>query len=202
MSSASILILAAGASARMGGRDKLMEPVAGRPLLRLMAERALATGAPVVVVLPPDRPARAAALAGLALRRIIAEDAAEGMAASLRAGVDALPAGTPGAMVLPADMPGITAEDMARMLERWAEAPGTILRAAAADGREGHPVLFPADLFPALRALAGDEGARSVLQANRARLRTIALPGDHALLDLDTPEDWAAFRAAGEGSGG
>ncbi|NGM46657.1 nucleotidyltransferase family protein [Rhodobacter sp. SGA-6-6] len=201
MSSASILILAAGASARMGGRDKLLEPVAGRPLLRLMAERALATGAPVLVVLPPDRPARAAALAGLALRSIIAEDAAEGMAASLRAGIAALPPDAPGAMILPADMPGITAEDMARMLDRWAGAPDTILRGADEQGREGHPVLFPADLFPALMALTGDRGARSVLAANRARLRTIALPGDHALLDIDTPEDWAAFRA-GEGSGG
>nr|WP_276616189.1 nucleotidyltransferase family protein [Rhodobacter sp. SGA-6-6] len=195
------MILAAGASARMGGRDKLLEPVAGRPLLRLMAERALATGAPVLVVLPPDRPARAAALAGLALRSIIAEDAAEGMAASLRAGIAALPPDAPGAMILPADMPGITAEDMARMLDRWAGAPDTILRGADEQGREGHPVLFPADLFPALMALTGDRGARSVLAANRARLRTIALPGDHALLDIDTPEDWAAFRA-GEGSGG
>lgn len=201
MSSAPILILAAGASARMGGRDKLMEPVAGLPLLRLMAERALATGAPVLAVLPPDRPARATALAGLALRRITAEDAAEGMAASLRAGIAALPPDAPGVMILPADMPGITAEDMARMLDRWAGAPDTILRGTDEQGREGHPVLFPADLFPALMALTGDRGARSVLAANRARLRTIALPGDHAVLDLDTPEDWATFRA-GEGSGG
>ncbi len=192
-----VLILAAGASSRMEGRDKLLEPVSGRPLLRLVAERALATGAPVAVVLPPDRPARAAALDGLAVQTIIAAEAAEGMAASLRAGIAALPRGTPAALILPADMPGITGEDLSLMLDRWAETPGLILRGATAEGREGHPVLFPADLFPALMALTGDEGGRSVLKANRARLRLAALPGDHAVLDLDTPEDWAAFRASG-----
>lgn len=192
-----VLILAAGASSRMEGRDKLLEPVSGRPLLRLVAKRALATGAPVAVVLPPDRPARAAALDGLAVQTIIAAEAAEGMAASLRAGIAALPRGTPAALILPADMPGITGEDLSLMLDRWAETPGLILRGATAEGREGHPVLFPADLFPALMALTGDEGGRSVLKANRARLRLAALPGDHAVLDLDTPEDWAAFRASG-----
>lgn len=202
MSKPHVLILAAGASSRMGGRDKLLEPVSGRPLLRLVAERALSTGAPVLAVLPPDRPAREEALAGLDLRKVVAGDAAEGMAASLRAGIAALPPDAPAAMILPADMPGITGEDLSTMLKEWAGTPGMILRGATAEGDEGHPVLFPADLFPALLALTGDEGGRSILKAHRARLRPVPLPGNHAVLDLDTPEDWAAFRAAGKDSGG
>ncbi|MBD3765962.1 MAG: NTP transferase domain-containing protein, partial [Rhodobacterales bacterium] len=62
----------------MGGRDKLMEPVAGEPLLRRVARVAWASGAPVIVVLPPDRPARAAALAGLEVTRVVADQAAAG----------------------------------------------------------------------------------------------------------------------------
>ena len=57
---AHILLLAAGSSSRMRGGDKLLEPVAGRPLLTRIAEAALATGLPVHVALPPDRPASAA----------------------------------------------------------------------------------------------------------------------------------------------
>jgi CTP:molybdopterin cytidylyltransferase MocA len=126
---------------------------------------------------------------------VTAQDANTGMTASLRAGIAAMPDNTPGAMILPADMPGLTAADMALMLDRFADTPSRILRGTSADGREGHPALFPADLFPALMALTGDEGGRSVLQANCSRVDLIVLPGTHAVQDLDTPEDWAAFRA-------
>ncbi len=83
MSGPCILILAAGASSRMAPLDKLTEPVEGQPLLRRTARAALATGAPVIVVLPPDRPARRAALDGLPVGTTTARDAAQGMAASL-----------------------------------------------------------------------------------------------------------------------
>ena len=197
MAQACILILAAGASARMAPRDKLLEPVGGQPLLRRVARRARDVGVPVVVVLPPDRPLRVAALEGLAVAMVVAADADQGMAASLRAGMAALPGGTTGVMILPADMPAITAQDLRQMIARHEAVPDRILRGATAEGREGHPALFPADLFGALAAVTGDEGGRSVLAAHRDRVEHIALPGDHAVLDLDTPEDWAAYRASG-----
>jgi CTP:molybdopterin cytidylyltransferase MocA len=56
-------------------------------------------------------------------------------------------------------------------------------------------VIFPHDLWPALASVTGDEGGRPVIQANKGRVRVIPLPGPMAQLDLDTPEDWAAFRA-------
>jgi CTP:molybdopterin cytidylyltransferase MocA len=192
-----ILLLAAGASSRMAPRDKLTEPVEGEPLLRRSALVALATGAPVIVVLAPDRPARMAALKGLAVTRVIAADAARGMAASLRSGLAALGTGARGVMVLPADMPGFATADLAALLTRFAADPLRILRGAGADGTPGHPVLFPADLFPSLAALQGDEGGRSILRAQAARVDLVPLPGNRALLDLDTPADWAAFRASG-----
>jgi hypothetical protein len=68
-----------------------------------------------------------------------------------------------------------------------------LLRATAQDGTLGHPVIFPADLRAAFATLSGDQGARTILQAHAARLHTIALPGHHALTDLDTPEAWAVW---------
>lgn len=188
-----ILILAAGASARMRGGDKLLEQVAGQPQLARIADAALQTGAPVRVALPPDRPERNAALAGLAVQTVIVPDAAEGMAASIRAGL----AGWAGAvMILPADMPDLTAPMLDLMLAAHRATPDAILRGASGDV-PGHPVIFPADLLPALRSLNGDSGARSVIAAAGSRLRLVTLPGRAALTDLDTPEDWAAWRASG-----
>lgn len=189
-----IVILAAGRSLRMGWRDKLLEPLGNPPILQVVALRALATGARVIVVLPPDRPARAAVLAGLPVRCVTAEDAAAGMTASLRAGIgDAR--GANGAMILPADMPGLQTADLRRLLDEFAADPTRILRAASDTGQPGHPAIFPADLFADLMALTGDEGGRSVIARHRDRVTLVPLPGDRATLDLDTPDDWAAFRA-------
>ncbi len=190
-----ILILAAGASSRMRGGDKCLEDVGGLPLLRQVAVRSLATGYPVVVALPPDRPLRAAAVEGLAVTRIVVPDPEQGMAASLVAGVAKVPEGAAVLLML-ADLPEITTEDLAQVLRMAARHPDSILRGAATDGTPGHPVLFPPDLRGDLLALTGDEGARSVLQRHRGRVMPVPLPDRHAVTDLDTPEDWAAWRAA------
>ena len=190
-----ILILAAGAARRMRGADKLLEAVDGRPELRRAALAAQATGWRVLVALPPDRPARVAALAGLVVTEVTVPDAALGMAASIRAGVVA--AGRPALlMVLPADLPDLGAADLVAVAQAALARPEAITRAVAADGTPGHPVVFPADLLPALAGLEGDQGARDLLRAHANRVVARPLPGQRATLDLDTPESWAAWRAA------
>lgn len=191
-----VLIPAAGSSSRMRGGDKLLEQVGGVALLRRQAMMAAAL-APVLVTLPPDRPTRAAALKGTGVLSRILPDAAEGMAASLRAGARA--AAGRALMVLPADMPEIDATDLATLIAESAARPDAILRGTGADGTPGHPVVFPPDLLPELATLHGDEGARSVLRRHAPRIHSVPLPGQHALTDLDTPEDWAAWRAANPG---
>ena len=189
-----ILILAAGAASRMRGADKLLETVDGTPLLTRIAQAAISTGHPVWVALPPDRPARNAALDGLALHCVLVTDAQLGMASSIRAGLGAI---SPHAavMLLLADLPEIEAGDLARMADAQTLHPQAILRATDAGGRPGHPVIFPPWSRAALSAISGDEGARMLLRSHAAQVRMIALKGAHATTDLDTPEDWAAWRA-------
>lgn len=189
-----VLILAAGASRRMRGADKLLEPVAGQPLLRHLTQQALQTGLPVTVALPPDKPLRGSVLAGLDVTRVVVPDAASGMAASLRAGLAALP-DTAAVMLLLADLPEITTADLIQMAQAQRAMPDRILRATGFDGTPGHPVIFPPDTRADLARLSGDEGARRVLQTHAPRVTLIALPGQHATTDLDTPEAWAAWRA-------
>lgn len=203
MAKVDILIPAAGAARRMRGADKLMEPIDGEPQLRriaAMAARVAAAAAGsrvahVFVTLPqtgPFTPGRRAALAGLGLRILAIPDAHEGMAASLRAGAHAT-GDAEGLMVVPADMPDLTAADLALMVETFRADPTRVLRATTAAGVPGHPVIFPRRLFGALGVLSGEQGGRKVLTGEDAA--RCALPGDHAATDLDTPEDWAAWRA-------
>jgi molybdenum cofactor cytidylyltransferase len=192
-----ILVLAAGASSRMRGRDKLLQPVKGKPILRLVADRALATGAPVVVTLPPASEARRKVLSNSAATIVDVPDAALGMSRSIVRGVAALLAAETGpedgVMILPADMPGFSTKALADLISRFRAEPDLIWRGGTVDGRAGHPAIFPRDLWDSLAAVTGDEGGRSVLQRHKDRVRVVPLPGQMAVLDLDTPEDWAAY---------
>lgn len=189
-----VLIPAAGAARRMKGRDKLLEKVAGEPVLRRLACAALGAGlGPVAVTLRQPDPARRAVLDGLALAVLEVPDAGEGMAASLRAGAAwATGQGVSGLFVCPADMPSIESADFVALAALF-HPDGSPLRAASPDGRAGHPVLFPAALLDRLAQLHGDAGARAVLAHFPPRL--VRLADDRALIDLDTTEEWAAWRS-------
>ncbi len=190
-----ILLLAAGRSRRMGGTDKLMQEIDGEPLLRRSARIALTAG-PVIAALPPAPHRRHAALAELDLKIVEVPDAAEGMNASLRRAVAALPPQTPAAMVLLADLPDLSAQDLSHVLGALDfSSKNLVWRGATEDGQPGHPVVFHKALFPELQALTGDTGAQSVAQAHRDRMVLVPLPGQNARTDLDTPEAWADWRA-------
>ena len=186
-----ILILAAGQSTRMRGRDKLLEQVDGMPLIRQRVLAALTVSPVVHIALPaPDHP-RAAAIADLPVTLTMVADAATGLSASLRRGVAAL-ADCNHFMILLADLPAITAQDMTLLIRSIT--PGHhIWRGTSADGTPGHPIIFDAVLRPLFATLTGDSGAKSILSAHPIKL--VGLPGDHATRDLDTPQDWAEWRA-------
>ncbi|HKL70527.1 nucleotidyltransferase family protein [Salibaculum sp.] len=189
---AAILIPAAGASSRMAGRDKLLELVDGQPLLRRLVTLCLPHG-PVFVTLPGADHPRAQVLPRAA-NTVAVPDWQTGMSASLRAGNTTIP-GAHDLMILPADMPEITGNDIARMIAARTEAPGALIwQAATMDGTPGHPVLFAAKLRDEFAGLSGDAGARPILAAHAGRRHLVPLPGLHARLDLDTPEDWARWR--------
>ncbi|MGE3285170.1 MAG: NTP transferase domain-containing protein [Pseudonocardia sp.] len=184
------LLLAAGAGRRFG-RPKALVELEGEPLVR-RALRVLRDGgcAPLVVVLgaaadevAPLLPADATA--------VVADGWAEGMGASLRAGLDAL--AEDAALVHLVDLPGVTATAVARLVAA-AQGPQTLARAAY-DGRPGHPVLLGRDHWPGVRESAtGDAGAREYLRTHAVlavECGDVATPDD-----ADTPESLARFRGA------
>jgi molybdenum cofactor cytidylyltransferase len=173
----------------MQGRDKLTEFVDGIPLLRRIVLRALEVGE-VIVTLPVDSNSQVA-VDGLPVVKATVPDAVKGMSASIKAGLKHVPKSASGVMILPADMPELTADDL-RLVAHQFELKENITRGASKFGTAGHPVIFPRSTFEELNCLEGDEGARSVLRDRD--VTHVTLPDCHATVDLDTPEDWDAWR--------
>lgn len=196
------LLLAAGQSRRMGGRDKLLEQVDGVPLVLRQARMVANLRAPAFVTLPaPDHP-RAHLLrqdGPPELELVWVPDAVEGLSRSLRAGLAALPDTATDVLILLADLPEIEESDLRALLNaRRARPDADVWRAVTEDGAPGHPLILSSRLFPDLAALEGDSGAGGVIRAAHKadRVEPVPLPGQRALTDLDTPADWAAWRAA------
>ena len=197
-----ILILAAGKSSRMRGADKLLEDISGLPLIVRQVRMALATGHPVYVTLPARDHPRAEALTQHNVntaQRVPVPDAADGLSASLRRGVAALPEGCDGVLIVLGDLPDLQTSDLLTVLNARQRAPDALIwRGADATGGQGHPLLCAAALFPQIATLKGDEGAKPLVRRAQAegRLHVVPLPDARATTDLDTPEAWAAWRAA------
>ena len=189
-----ILILAAGNSSRMRGRDKLLQEIDGVPLLRRTAKRALATGHKVYVTLPAAPHPRHGVLEDLDVTPVPVPDATLGMSFSLKGGVAHLPSGTEAALILLADMPDLTTGDMQSVIDaRRAHPDALVWRGADGEGRPGHPVLIDARLFPEVGKLSGDQGAQPLISAAHPHVHLVTSVGNAARTDLDTPEAWDAW---------
>jgi molybdenum cofactor cytidylyltransferase len=187
------IVLAAGASTRMG-RQKLLLPMAdGRPLVRAAVERVLAAGLDeTVVVLGADAEAVSVALGGLTVRTVANPRYVEGQSTSLRAGLDALRPGTEAVVVALGDQPLPEPEIIRRLVAAFRSTGHPIAVPVYRDGR-GNPVLFAAALFDELRAVTGDQGGREVIVRDPSRVTEVRVDTPMPA-DIDTPRDYEAAR--------
>jgi molybdenum cofactor cytidylyltransferase len=192
------VVLAAGQSRRMAGPNKLLLPVDGQPMVRRVVEAALGSAAaPVVVVLGHQQHQVRQALRGLKIIYAVNPDFADGLSTSLRAGLAALPPAVDGAVVCLGDMPRVTAALIDRLVGAFEPAAGRRIVVPTWRGERGNPVLWSRDLFDAMAAVTGDVGARHLIRAHPDAVVEVEADDDAALIDIDTPEALAAFRAAG-----
>jgi molybdenum cofactor cytidylyltransferase len=184
------LVLAAGEGRRFGGPKQLAE-LRGRPLLEhAVRAMAAAPGIDRVLVVLGARAEEIRARVDLGGAEVVVCAAwAEGMSASLRCGLDALSGADPEAVVIMlGDQPLITAEVVAAVVGAAGDAPAA---RAVYDGVPGHPVLLARELFPRLRELRGDQGARELLgsvEVARVEVGHLCRPDD-----VDTPEQLDAL---------
>jgi molybdenum cofactor cytidylyltransferase len=187
-------VLAAGSGARFGG-GKLTAPWRGGVLLDGALAAAFAGPVRTVSVVwgadaaVPQAAKAFAARAGQTarLRLIEAERHADGLSASLKAAVGAVPPDAAGVFVFLGDMPRIPAGVLAPLAAAVGE--GAPAAATTFNGERGHPVLFGRELLPRLLELEGDRGAGGLLAGLGERLVLIASPDDGVLYDVDRPGD-------------
>jgi molybdenum cofactor cytidylyltransferase len=186
------IVLAAGQSRRMGGPNKLLATIAGKPLVRIVVEAALASSAAHVRVVTGNLADRVgAALDGLAVEQVHNPDFAEGLSTSLRAGLAGLPADVDAALVLLGDMPAVDAAIIDRLIAAYDPASGALIVVPTSAGKRGNPVLWSSRFFAGLAAVQGDTGGRHLIGAHPEAVVEVEV-GAAVGLDIDTPEELAA----------
>lgn len=192
--SLAIVILAAGASSRMRGRDKLFESVGGTPILMRLVHFAQDCGDVYVTLPDPDHP-RHNLLKGTQAVPIYVPDAADGMSASIKRACAAVSeTSAKGMMILTGDLPNLTAAHFTRICAEWAKDETRYVQAKDRDGKPGHPVIIPKSGWDDIETLQGDIGLRNILREKR--IEYVSFQDYGPTLDLDTPEAWDNWRAA------
>ncbi|MEX0281465.1 MAG: NTP transferase domain-containing protein [Arenibacterium sp.] len=192
-----IIVLAAGQSSRMRGADKLLEKVDGEPLLRRQAKLARrVTSGEVLIALPPAPHPRHDAIRDLDVTIVEIQGAEEGMNASIRQSFAQVTEQAAAAMLLLCDLPDLQEDDLRSVIYAYDNQKEMLVwRGATKEFRGGHPIIFSRDLFADIARLRGDDGARGVVAEAKGKIALVKLPGNRARADLDTPEDWAKWRA-------
>jgi molybdenum cofactor cytidylyltransferase len=189
------LVLAAGRSTRMG-HNKLLCTWRDAPLVVHAVDAALGAGLrPLCVVTGHEHEGVTAALGGRELARAHNPDFEQGMASSLRVGLEALGQGPDGVVVLLGDMPRVRAEHVARLLAAFELGGRSVICVPEHQGQRGNPVLWPRRDYAALRSLSGDRGGRDLLETAIGRVVRVAMPDDGVLIDVDSPQMLAALHA-------
>lgn len=185
------VVPAAGRSTRMG-RPKLLIEFRGEPLIRRVVSALLDGGADRVVVVPPAVGTEAAAIADEASAAgaevVIPEVQPAEMRDSVELGLAVLDADPRPTCILltPADVPGIAAGLVGRLLEVSASQPDRII-VPTRDGRRGHPIVLPWEIAVRVRDLPDDAGVDRLVADHADRI--VEVPVAAAISDLDTPAD-------------
>ena len=189
------IVLAAGASRRLG-RPKQLLPIGGRPLLQHVVDAAAASSLAEIVIVLGHAAAevRAAIRVPTHARAVVNADWAAGQSTSLACGLGAIASDVDAALVLLGDQPWVTSALVDGLLARWREQPDPPALRPCWRDRDGtrvpgHPVVLGRALWPAAAGLAGDQGARTLFAAHPEWLREVELAGPPPL-DVDDEDDY------------
>ena len=189
------VVLGAGRSRRMAPHNKLLiADKTGKPMIARVVDNVLSSNArPVLVVLGHMAEQVEHALGGRPVRYVHAADYAEGLSASLKAGIAAVPAECSAALVCLGDMPLVTGRMIDRLLSAYDPDEGRLIVLPAFHGKQGNPMLWDRRFFPEILEISGDSGARFLVGKHMESVVEVEMADDAVLRDFDTTESLATL---------
>ncbi|MGH7152961.1 MAG: nucleotidyltransferase family protein, partial [Acetobacteraceae bacterium] len=182
------VVLAAGRSRRMAPHNKLLiTDRAGKPMIARVVDNVLSSKARPVLVVTGHQPKEIEqALGGRPVRYVHAADYAEGLSASLKAGIAAVPSDAAAALVCLGDMPLVTGRMIDRLLDAYDPDEGRMIVLPTFRGKQGNPMLWDRRFFPEIMAISGDSGARFLLGKYLENVAEVEMADDAVVRDFDT----------------
>jgi molybdenum cofactor cytidylyltransferase len=189
------IVLAAGKSTRMAPHNKLLiADRAGKAMVARVIDNILSSRARPILVVTGHRAAEVReAIGQRPVTFVEAADYADGLAASLKAGVSAAPADVSAALVCLGDMPLVTGRMIDRIIDSYDPDEGRLIVTPTHAGRTGNPILWDRGFFPEILGLAGDTGARALLKRHAEQVAEVEMEDDAVLRDFDTVDSLATL---------
>ena len=189
------VVRAAGRSRRMAPHNKLLVgDKAGKPMIARVVDNVLSSNArPILVVTGHQAEQVEHALGGRPVRYVHATDYAEGLSASLKAGIAAVPPECSAAVVCLGDMPLVTGRMIDRLLSMYDQEEGRLIVLPTFRGKQGNPMLWDRRYFAEILAISGDSGARFLVGKHAEAVVEVEMADDGVLRDFDTTESLATL---------
>jgi len=186
----SLIVLAAGKSTRMRGRNKLLVKVESRPIIRGVVEAGLKSKVDeVIVVLGWEADKIQKALDDLPCRFVVNKDYEKGQSSSVKAGLREVGGATQAILILPGDVAMIDASSINLVINEYARLKHPII-VAAHKSRPGHPILLDRQLFKEIEQIDEQSfGLKAVVKKHEGAVRFVEAGSSNVLRDVDTPED-------------
>jgi molybdenum cofactor cytidylyltransferase len=191
----SLIVLAAGKSARMPERNKLLIRIGKKTMIRRVVESALSSKADeVIIVLGWEADKVRRELRDLPCRFVVNENYERGQSSSVKAGLAEVAAGTEAVLILPGDVAMIEPRSINTVIEMYQKRNCPIV-VASHGGKPGHPILLSKELFEEIEMI--DEatlGLKSVVSRHESEVQMVETGSESVLRDIDTPEDVKLLR--------
>ena len=184
------IVLGAGRSRRMAPHNKLLvADRTGKPMIARVVDNVLSSKArPILVVTGHQSEQVQHALGGRPVRYVHADDYAEGLSASLKSGIAAVPEECAAALVCLGDMPLVTGRMIDRLLATYDPDEGRLIVLPTFRGKQGNPMLWDRQFFPEILQITGDSGARFLLGKHLEVVTEVEMADDAVLRDFDTTD--------------